>query len=437
MAERQTINEVVQVGVETVTGTAVAATRRLGITNVDVTPRLETAQFKAAGYRWNGVSVLNKEWSEFSLPTTAGVYDELVIPLSGLFGAATISTPGGGTLTREWLWNPSTTAPLTPKTYTFEKGSFVRASRFTGAQFASFTMAFSRDEVTSGGGGFAQAMVNGVQLTKNATYTLTAAASPPTAGTYTLTHSGNTTTAIAFGATPAAVQTALEALASIGTGNVVVSLTTLGPTTATANTVYTIEFRGTLAGQAVTLTGTFTTLTPSGSIAIAAGVVGSTPTQASIIPIQPNDVDVYLDTAAAGLGVTKLLRVHNVNFNLSDLYSPYWVVNSANASYVATVETEPGGTVTLVQQADAAGEQGLTDARNGTRMFMRIEGIGPLIEGALFYRFRADFALEVTGFAYGTDQGVRTAETTYSIMHDATWGKALSMNLRNTLTVLS
>jgi hypothetical protein len=44
-----------------------------------------------------------------------------------------------------------------------------------------------------------------------------------TGGTYTLTFTGQTTTALAFGATPATIQTALEALSNIAPGDVVVS----------------------------------------------------------------------------------------------------------------------------------------------------------------------------------------------------------------------
>src|SRR3954466_7372758 len=50
-----------------------------------------------------------------------------------------------------------------------------------------------------------------------------------TAGTFTLTFGGQTTTGIAFGAAASAVQIALEALSSIGAGNVTVSGSAGGP----------------------------------------------------------------------------------------------------------------------------------------------------------------------------------------------------------------
>lgn len=77
----------------------------------------------------------------------------------------------------------------------------------------------------------------------------------PTGGTFTLTYAGQTTTAIAYNATAAAVQTALEALNNLAPADVVV---TGGPGPATP---YTITFGGTLASKDVapiTATGTLT-----------------------------------------------------------------------------------------------------------------------------------------------------------------------------------
>lgn len=63
------------------------------------------------------------------------------------------------------------------------------------------------------------------------------------ADTYTLSFGGQVTAGLAFNASAATIQAALEALATIGAGNVVVTGT--GP--------YTVTFQGTLAGQQVDL----------------------------------------------------------------------------------------------------------------------------------------------------------------------------------------
>lgn len=73
----------------------------------------------------------------------------------------------------------------------------------------------------------------------------------PTGGTFTLTFGANTTSAIAYNAAASAVQTALQALASIGSGNALVTGSAGGP--------YTVEFTGTLGYAAQSLL----TATPS------------------------------------------------------------------------------------------------------------------------------------------------------------------------------
>lgn len=91
----------------------------------------------------------------------------------------------------------------------------------------------------------------------------------PTGGTFTLTFNGQTTAPIAYNATNTTVDTALEALSTVGAGNVVV---TGGPG---PGTPYVVTFSGTLAAQdvpAITATGSFT-----GGATPAIAVVTTTP----------------------------------------------------------------------------------------------------------------------------------------------------------------
>jgi hypothetical protein len=76
--------------------------------------------------------------------------------------------------------------------------------------------AFDASSLSAGGGG-----IDAIQ-----TVTLTGS---PAGGTFTLTYDGGTTSAIAYNAAVAAVQTALEALAGIGDGDVHVTGSTGGP----------------------------------------------------------------------------------------------------------------------------------------------------------------------------------------------------------------
>lgn len=89
----------------------------------------------------------------------------------------------------------------------------------------------------------------------------------PTAGTFTITFDGDTTTAIALTANAATIQAALEALASVGSGNVLV--------TAEAGKWFSVEFIGALAGAAQPeMTCNFSGLTPASTIDVTTEVEG-------------------------------------------------------------------------------------------------------------------------------------------------------------------
>jgi hypothetical protein len=68
--------------------------------------------------------------------------------------------------------------------------------------------------------------------------------SEPTGGTWTFTRGANTTAALAYNITAAALQTAIEGLASVGSGNISVS--------AIEGNAYRIEYIGTIADTAIT-----------------------------------------------------------------------------------------------------------------------------------------------------------------------------------------
>lgn len=114
----------------------------------------------------------------------------------------------------------------------------------------------------------------------------------PTGGTFTLTYSGQTTAAIAYNATAAAVQSALEALSNIAPGDVTV---TGGPG---PGTPYDVAFGGAYAGTDVTqmtAAGSFTGGT-SPAIAITTTTAGGTGNaigwrapQVNVVPV-PNGV---------------------------------------------------------------------------------------------------------------------------------------------------
>ena len=163
-----------------------------------------------------------------------------------------------------------------------------------------------------------------------------------------------------------------------------------------------------------------------------------TPKTVTLAPMLPQNADLYLDTASGSLGNSKMTRVLSVDYELADKANPLWVVNSANTSFVADVEAKPKATLKLVVEHDAAnGGTLFSYMRAGTRLFGRVKVTGDTISGGTAYTFQHDMALEVADAPkFGDQDGVRTLEYTYDVVHDAGWGKAQQVTVYNLQTSL-
>lgn len=171
MADRAVVYEVNQIGVESTPGTSVAANKLLQAMSIALAPAAEVDVYGPMGQKYDTLSILNREWSEGDVdgrPT----YDELIYPLSGLLTAAVITTPGGGTLSRDWTFSPSSTAADAPKTYTLEQGQAGAglAEKATYLQFTELGLTFSRTGgVEMSGNAIARAIQTGQTLTATPT----------------------------------------------------------------------------------------------------------------------------------------------------------------------------------------------------------------------------------------------------------------------------
>ena len=158
----------------------------------------------------------------------------------------------------------------------------------------------------------------------------------------------------------------------------------------------------------------------------------------ALVPILPKQLTVYMDGTSGSLGSTTMGRVISGDITLTGKYAPLWVVNAANTSWVTHVEVEPTATFKLLVEADAEGGALLTAARAGTTKFMRLRGVGDVIEaGTITYRFTADVAGKVEAVTpYQDSNGVYCQEFTFRMVHDSGWGKALTAEVINALTAL-
>lgn len=329
MAERSSLNQVIQVGVETVPGTAVAATRRFQALGIEPSPNMEIDQFRPMGQKYRSIATLSKEWVTASL-SGRGSYTELVYVLSSVIDTATITTPIGATSSRLWTFTPDSFGDDNPRTYTVEHGSAFRADRFAYGLVTEVGMSFSRDSV---------------------------------------------------------------------------------------------ELSGSMMGTALEDN---ITLTPSG--------VTSVP----LVPILSSDLSVFMDNTAAALGTTQLGRVISAEFSLGSRFSPVWVMDATENSYVAVIESEPDLTMSLMMEADSEGMAQLATVRNGGTRFIRIRAVdSSTIEVGHNYEFTLDFAGKVSDTGgFSDSDGIYAIEWSFVGVHDPAWNKAYEIRIKNNLTAL-
>ena len=164
MAERSSLNQIVQIGVETTPGTSVAASKRLQSIGIEPSPSVEMDQFRPAGQKYRAITTLGKEWSEAPI-TGRGSYTEIIYMLSSVLTTGVITTPAGATLARQWAFTPNSTDDDTPTTFTIEHGSSIRASKFTYGLVTEFGMTFNRDAIEVSGSLMGKAITDNITLT--------------------------------------------------------------------------------------------------------------------------------------------------------------------------------------------------------------------------------------------------------------------------------
>lgn len=170
-----------------------------------------------------------------------------------------------------------------------------------------------------------------------------------------------------------------------------------------------------------------------------------------LTPIMPGQFSVYLADTQAALSsggssdpTKRLTRLISAAPSVEDRYNPAWFVNSAEDSFATFTENADGvgGTTGIRVEADAAGMAWLDKLRAGTTHFLRLEAEGPVLYNAgvmpnLKALFQWDMAFKVEGSdTFGDEDGIYAIGWTLRPVHDETWGKAMSVKVRNTVAAL-
>jgi hypothetical protein len=171
VAERSSITQSVQIGVETTPGTPVAANKRLGSLGIAIGPATSFNNLRPIGQKYSSLNILGQEWAEAELEGSP-VYTELVYAYASVVNTPTISqimdsaTPTGA---YRWTFQSNTFGDDNPKTFTVEQGSAFRAHRVSNCILTEFGMEWSREEISLSGTWLAKAIQDGITLTASPT----------------------------------------------------------------------------------------------------------------------------------------------------------------------------------------------------------------------------------------------------------------------------
>lgn len=169
MAERASINQRIQLGIETTPGTAVAASKIIDAWTLKMGPKVDAKQSTPTGRKYVSAQAINKEWMEFSIDSPIMDYNSMIYLLSSAFSAITPVAHGSSSTAKDWAVTPPVTGSASPKTFTIEQGSTERAHKFAHALLNKFGYKFSRAEASCSASGFGQLLSDGITMTSSPT----------------------------------------------------------------------------------------------------------------------------------------------------------------------------------------------------------------------------------------------------------------------------
>lgn len=155
-----------------------------------------------------------------------------------------------------------------------------------------------------------------------------------------------------------------------------------------------------------------------------------------IIPITPMEFCIYIDDTAATLGTTKFDENFVWTFNQPAKYLPYESQDCATTTFTKVYEQPTTPTLMLQMERNADASALISDMRNGTKKFIRVEATGATIAGDEKYKLTIDFCGAITQPAFADMEQLATVQYTFTNLLDSTWGKSYEIAVENTVSAL-
>lgn len=167
MAEKSSIFQTVQIGVEATPGSPVQAARKLTALSIVPGVKVESDSFTPAGMKYPTFAYVNKEWVEAKIEGRL-TYNEIAFALASLLYLPTPQQQGA-TAAYKWVFSSNSGQEDQGITLSVEQGDETTAWRSAGLRVSGLEFEFSRDEITLGGSSIGLPLETGIVLTANPT----------------------------------------------------------------------------------------------------------------------------------------------------------------------------------------------------------------------------------------------------------------------------
>ena len=170
MTARASVNQIVQLGKETVRGTPVACSKLLSAWDWTFGVKTTTKQFTGTGRKYPSASAQLTEMSEGKI-AGHGDFAALIYPLSSIYGPAATALVGTSTTVTGWTFLPPIAGAAAPITFTVQQGNSVDDSQqYAYVIFSGWGYSFDRkQEVTITGDWFSQSLLDAITPTASPT----------------------------------------------------------------------------------------------------------------------------------------------------------------------------------------------------------------------------------------------------------------------------
>lgn len=426
MPERVSGKQIILFAPETTKGTKRATGRRMMAAVAEFTPALTQESFRSQG---DGVDTIFPVVDERADGTLSGkaCFNEIGWLLSSLIAKPVTTTATTGVFDHEFIHSISGNDD--PHSFSFEIGDLnVRAHSVVYALLSSFSLGGpSRQTPAMSGSFIAKGFADGITLTAgtNEVQTLTISGTP-TGGSYTLRYKGVSTAPLAHNALAAAIQTALQGLSSVGSGNLLVSGT--GP--------FVITAAGAFAGQELERIQVTSALT--GGSTPTATIVKTTKGGYAMHPVVPilGNPEIFAASSFEGLSAGKLTKVGSSTFKADGRWNAATYQNGT-LTWDEHYEDASASkfSVDLRLQADSSGMAYLPRARSQEQVYLRKLWLGPEITPGFRHQLEIIISSKVASVEpFGDDDGIYAFGYNFGAARDNALGWSVKVILRNTVT---